>query len=103
MEVLLALIGVIGLVAVLILYGAFSWGFVTYTFYNWFVLTSFPDLPHFSIVQFIGFSLFLNTLIRHGSVSIKEEYKDKTHEYISMFLNPWLILFFGWLLKIVLF
>jgi hypothetical protein len=103
MEALLAFIGAIGMVAILILYGAFSWGFVTYTFYNWFVLTSFPDLPNFSIVQFIGFSLFLNTLIKHGSVFIKDEYKDKKMEYMTMFLSPWLILLFGWLLKIVLF
>ena len=103
MEILLTLIGTIGMVAILILYGAFSWGFVTYTFYNWFVLTSFPDLPHFSIIQFIGFSLFLNTVIRHGSVYIKDEYKDKKVEYIAMFLNPGLILLFGWVLKVILF
>jgi hypothetical protein len=103
MEALLTLIGTIGVVAILILYGAFSWGFVSYTFYNWFVLTSFPELPHFGIVQFIGFSLFVNTIVRHGSVFIKDEYKDKKLEYISLFLNPWLTLFFGWVLKVILF
>jgi hypothetical protein len=103
MEILLTLIGAVGMVAILVLYGAFSWGFVTYTFYNWFVLTSFPDLPHFNIIQFIGFSLFLNTIIRHSGVYIKDEYKDKKLEYTSLFLNPWLVLVFGWLLKITLF
>ncbi len=103
MEALFTLIGTLGVVAILIIYGALSWGYVSYTFYNWFILTSFPDLPHLSIVQFIGFSLFANTIIRHGSVFIKDEYKDKNLEYFSMALNPWLVLLFGWLLKVVLF
>jgi hypothetical protein len=104
MEALITLVGAIGMVAILIIYGSLSWGFVTYTFYNWFILSSFPDLPHFTITQFIGFSLFLNTLIRHGSgTSIKDEYRDKSIEYGMMFLNPWFVLFFGWVLKVVLF
>jgi len=103
MEVLFTLIGVIGFIALIVLYGAFSWGYVSYTFYNWFVLPTFTDLPHFTIIQFVGFSLFLNTLIRHSSTHIKDEYKDKTTEHVSAFLMPWLVLFFGWFIKVVLF
>jgi hypothetical protein len=103
MEIFLTLLGTISMVAILIIYGALSWGFVSYTFYKWFILTSFPDLPYFNMVQFIGFSLFINVLIRHNGVYIKDEYKDKSTEYSSLILNPWLVLSFGWLLKIILF
>lgn len=103
MEALLTLIGTIGVVAILIIYGSLSWGFVSYTLYNWFILPVFPELPHFTVTQFIGFSLFANTIIRHSSVYIKDEYKEKSTEYAAMVLNPWLVLLFAWLLKIVLF
>jgi hypothetical protein len=103
MEVLLTLIGTIGLVALVILYGSFSWGFVSYTFYNWFVLTSLPQLPHFSVYEFIGFSIFINSLIRGGQNHIKDEYRDKSTEYTLLFLSPWFVLFFGWFIKTIIF
>jgi uncharacterized membrane protein len=102
-EALLTLIGVIGFITLLVLYGAFSWGYVSHTFYGWFILPIFNDLPHFTVIQFVGFSLFLNTIIRHGATHIKDEYKDKTTEHVSVFLMPWLVLLFGWFIKIVLF
>ena len=102
-EALLTLIGVIGFITLLVLYGAFSWGYVSHTFYGWFILPIFNDLPHFTVIQFVGFSLFLNTIIRHSATHIKDEYKDKTTEHVSVFLMPWLVLFFGWFIKIVLF
>jgi hypothetical protein len=102
-EALLTLIGVIGFITLLVLYGAFSWGYVSHTFYGWFILPIFNDLPHFTVIQFVGFSLFLNTIIRHGATHIKDEYKDKITEHVSVFLMPWLVLLFGWFIKIVLF
>ena len=103
MEALIALIGGIGLASLLIIYGAFSWGYVVYQFYGWFVLTSLPDLPHFNITQFIGFTLFLRAIMPTTSVYIKDEYINKTNQAISNFLGPWIILSFGWLIKLILF
>jgi hypothetical protein len=103
MEVLLTIIGSIGLVALIVLYGSFSWGFVSYTFYNWFVLTSLPQLPQFSVFEFIGFCIFINSFVRSGHSFIKDEYKDKGTEYSMLFLGPWLTLFFGWFIKVIIF
>lgn len=103
MEAFITIFGVIGLAIILILYGSISWGYVTHTFYSWFILTSFPDLPNFSIIQFIGFSMFISTIIRGNYVSIKDEYRDKNSEYIIMFIMPWVTLLIGWVVKVLLF
>ena len=103
MTEIMTLLGGLVAVALLIVYLSFAWGYVTYLFYNWFVLTTFPDLPNITVIQFIGLSFFINALIRHGSVHIKDEYKDKKMEYTSTFVSPWIILFFGWLIKLLLF
>jgi hypothetical protein len=103
MEILITLIGGIGLAMLLILYSALSWGYVTYVLYNWFVLTNITELPHFTITQFIGFALFLRALMPHSSEYIKDEYKDKTTMYAMSFLGPWIVLLFSWVLKLILF
>ena len=102
MEALFTFFGVFTLVGVLLIYNSFSWGFVSFTFYYWFVLPNIPDLPHFTITQFIGFSLFVNTIIRHGSSHLKDEYKDQTKEWTGILLSPWLTILFGWFIKLFL-
>jgi hypothetical protein len=103
MEILIGLIGGIGLAMLLILYSALSWGYVTYVLYHWFVLTTLTELPHFTITQFIGFALFLRALIPSSPDYIKDEYKDKSTMYIMNFLGPWIVLLFSWALKVILF
>ena len=103
MEALIALIGAIGLAALLIIYGAFAWGYVIYVLYNWFVLTALPDLPHFTVIQFIGFSLFLRAIMPVSTTYLKDEYENKTTKVIHNFLGPWIILSFSWLIKVLIF
>ncbi len=103
MEILITLIGGIGLAMLLILYNALSWGYVTYVLYNWFVLTSLTELPHFTVTQFIGFTLFLQALMPRIPNYIKDEYKDKTIMYTMTFLGPWIVLLFSWAIKVILF
>jgi hypothetical protein len=97
------LIGVLGLIAMLIIYSAFSWGFVTYKLYGWFVLSSFPTLTHFTVIQFVGFALFVNALIRHSGTQIKKEYKDENMEHFGIVMAPWLTLTFSWFIHILFF
>ena len=103
MEILITLIGGIGLAMLLILYSALSWGYVTYVLYNWFVLTSLTELPHFTVTQFIGFTLFLQALMPRIPNYINDEYKDKTTMYTMNFLGPWIVLLFSWAIKVILF
>ena len=89
---------ILGLIIIplLFLYSAFSWGYVTHMLYNWFILSSFSNLPHFTTLQFIGFSFFLNTLIRSTPTHLKDEYSNKQAFWGYMILGPWFVLVLGW-------
>jgi hypothetical protein len=88
------------IIPLLYLYNAFSWGYVLFCLYNWFVLSAMPTLPVFTTLQFVGFSIFANALIRHvPPMSIKSEYtEDRTQYYVGLLMSPWITLFFAWLL-----
>ena len=88
----------IGLVALLVLYNAFSWGYVTFMLYNWFILPSFPTSPHFGVLAFVGFNIFLNAIIRSSPSHIKSEYQNQTSMWVTTLLAPWLTLFVSWCL-----
>lgn len=101
MEVLLINLGLMFVLFVFLIYGAFSWGFVAFKFYGWFILSqpTFTTLPHFTITQFVGFLLFIGVLTHKSIISIKDEYKDKNFEYFSLLLGPWFVLLVGWMIQ----
>jgi hypothetical protein len=99
MEVL----AILALLFILIIYGAFSWGYVGHTLYMWFIIPHFPTLPTFSVIQFIGFMLFVNVMTnRSNGPHIKDEFKDQSAMYSTLILSPWIMLFIAWLLKSLL-
>jgi len=101
MELLITIIGVICLLPVLLTYTTLSRGFIISKLYLWFILSIFPNLPHFTILQFIGFCLFLSLITSQGSSTpIKKEYKDETLGYISMIFAPWMVLLFAYIIHL---
>lgn len=100
MEILLVIIGVIGLALAILTYNAFVWGFVAHTLYGWFVLSAFTDAPHFSILQFVGFSLFLTALKPHMGLSLKSDLEDDSKMWSKLLLSPWLVLLFAWFIHL---
>ena len=86
-----------------IVYSAFSWGFVSHIAYGWFILPVFPTLPHFTVLQFVGFALFLSTIFRSSGSNIKDEYVDKSKFWQTIILAPWLALAMSWLLHLIFF
>jgi phosphate/sulfate permease len=98
MSIAIAALFFIGILA----YYAFSWGYVLSILYSWFVLSAVPTLPHFTVLHFVGFSLFANALIRHNSTSVKKEYKDQDDANLSWF-SPWLTLFCAWVIHAIWF
>lgn len=100
MEILLLLIGIVGLTLVILCYNAFIWGFIAHTLYGWFILSAFADAPHFSILQFVGFSLFLGALKPSLGVSIKSEYEDQNKMWGKILITPWLVLLFAWFIHL---
>lgn len=98
---LLGILGMAFIVIVLVFYNAFAWGYVAKAAYGWFILPYFPNLPHFVVYQFVGFSFFINIIIRQTSThdNIKEQYKDKNYTGVTnLFFGPWISLICGWLL-----
>jgi len=83
-------------------YYAFSWGYVISILYGWFILPAVPTLPHFTVLQFVGFSLFANALIRHSSTSVKKEYRD-SYDSTLVWFSPWLTLFCAWVIYAIWF
>ena len=76
-------------------YHVFSYGYVTYVFYGWFVLPYFPQLPHFSVIQFVGVMLFMGAIRPYSTNHLKDECEDKTSKSISIILSPWFLLLVG--------
>lgn len=98
MEKVFALIGVIisiiTLALIFLIYSSFSWGFVCYKLYNWFVLTEINNMPYFQWWQFVGFHLFVVSISYKGKFQIKDEYlQDKSTRYIGAIILPWTMLF----------
>lgn len=100
MEVLLGLIGIVVLTIGILCYNAFVWGFIAHTLYGWFVLSAFADAPHFSILQFVGFSLFLSAIKPSLGLSIKNEYEDSNKMWTKLLVTPWLVLLFAWFIHL---
>jgi hypothetical protein len=102
MEVIVGLLIAAAFFIGMIAYYSFSWGYVISVFYGWFVLSAIPTLPHFTVLQFVGFSLFCNALIRGNSTHLKDEYKDEYSKKFSFF-GPWLVLLVGYVIHSIWF
>jgi hypothetical protein len=103
MEIILAFIGGISLFFLITIYTTFSWGFVSFKFYQWFILSTFTELPHFSITQFVGFLLFVSVFVRHQPTQLKDEYKDKSSEWGLLLVAPWISLLIGFIIHTMYF
>lgn len=102
MEILLMGLGVVVLLGIALFYGAFSWGLVTWKFWYWFLLPIFPTLPAITFLQAVGLAFFISLFKGQPAQAIKKEYADQTNMAIAQILAPWLTLFVGWLVKVII-
>jgi hypothetical protein len=98
MEAIIAILIGVALVIGLILYDAFSWGFVASKFYVWFILSAFPVLPAIGYLQFVGIMIFLSVIMPKHVDTAKTETDNK--KSIMLIFSPWISLIIGWLFKI---
>jgi len=102
-SVILIIVVFLAIIGVYLIYGALSWGLVSYYFYQWFVYSEIPNLPEFSIFQFIGFLLFLGVLMPKYYFNIKEENKDNSWKYYTaVIISPWVTLLIGYIFSLFL-
>ena len=104
---LLAIVFALLLFAGAILYFSFSWGFVLFKFWYWFLLPVFITLPHIEYYQAIGLLLFIS-LSKSSSKAdtMKKEFKDSEKSIsaaIVTFLAPWIVLCTGYFIKLLMF
>lgn len=98
MEAIVAIVGVVGILLLILAYGAFSWGYVTFKFWYWFLLPVFPQMPHITFWQAVGLMMFISLFQNHSSDSIKDEYKDKNSGAIVSIIAPWLTWLVGYII-----
>lgn len=96
------LLGTAGLVSMCYVYGVFVSGFVISKFWVWFLMPIFSEIPKISIWQGVGLSYFVIAIFPKRIDILKDE-KEREIDFSKFafkILGPWLLLFFGWLLKV---
>ena len=97
MEALIALLGILALVAGLVLYSSLSWGYVCFKFWYWFVLPVFTELPHVTFWQAVGLMFFISLFRNPGG---KKSDSDKSDINWGLIIaSPWLTLIVAWFFK----
>jgi len=82
----------IGFFAFVIVYGTFTWGWVLFKFWYWFVLPIFTNLPHITYMQAVGLSLFIS-LFHRATGSEKDKEKGSL---IVFLIAPFLTVLIGY-------
>ena len=100
-EILIAIFGVIGIIALAFVYSTFAWGLVTYKFWYWFILPIFPDLPEVTFLQCIGMYMFISLFHGLHINAMKKEYKDENAERWAAVIAPIVVLMIGWLVHAI--
>lgn len=77
-------------------YGAFSWGFVLYKFWQWFLLPVFPTLLHISISQGVGLMIVVELFDKNLPQILNEDLVNINKKYIYDFIAPIIAFIFGW-------
>lgn len=85
--------------AIVIIYFAFSWGFVLFKLWGWFILPVFPMLPFITLWQAVGLSMFVDLFKNHTSHTYKEDPDRKNSATINGIISPWLMLLLAWFVK----
>lgn len=101
MEALLTILGGIVGIGLLMLYSAFSWGFVFYKYYYWFILPVFTTMPHIAFVQAVGLMMFVGLFktIDGTEMHIDGKKVEKKPAYVLAVILPWLVLGIAYFIK----
>jgi len=81
------------------------WGFVSHQTYEWFVLSQIKTLPEFTILQFIGFNVFVQILtgvnLTTGDYMKQEYLKDRSVLIIMKVMLPWIVLMVSYFIHLL--
>lgn len=103
---LLGILAALLIFAAIVVYGSFSWGFVLFKFWYWFLLPVFVGLPQIDYLSAVGIMLFIGLFKHHATkVSIKDEFlkeEEKLNIRIVNFLSPWIVLAVGFFINLII-
>ena len=103
MESLLVLLITLGFALLMVAYMGFSWGFVAWKFWHWFLLPVFTALPAITFIQAVGIMLFISLFKTIPSQVLKDEYVDKKMATAMSILAPWIAFAAGWFIKLLIY
>lgn len=89
------------LFAGMIIYSSFSWGFVLFKFWYWFLLPVFTTLPSVDFYQAVGLMFFISLLkTKSFDTPIKDEYIISN--IFTQILAPLIVLVIGFFVKSII-
>lgn len=77
-------------------------GFVLKHLWSWFIVTTFPAIPHLTIVQALGLSLVIAQIVHRPTppVTTDEEKKQFAKNVLAhIFITPWIMLGAGYVIS----
>lgn len=90
-------------IAGILIYSTFSWGWVCFKFWSWFIvpifISAWPEIPVLTFIEACGLMFFIGLFKNHGGNNIKKEYRDEGTNWGNLLITPWLVLLVGWLFK----
>lgn len=83
------------------IYGTFSWGYVCFQFWHWFILPIFPALPNITFYQSVGLMFFISlfNIANTNSFNYNKTTEQRNGELVGNLVAPWITLFIGWLIR----
>lgn len=103
MESLLVLLMTLGFALLMVAYVGFSWGFVVWKFWYWFLLPVFPALPAITFIQAVGIMFFISLFKTTPSQTLKDDYINKQITTAMFILAPWIAFAAGWFIKLLIY
>lgn len=104
---LVAIIAAIVVFTAVMGYSIFSYGFVLFKFWYWFLLPVFVTLPQITYYQAIGIMIFIGLfqklkMEKHFKKDVIDKEKGKYDVYTAL-LMPWATLVLGYLVKLIIY
>jgi amino acid permease len=84
-----------------VLYGAFSWGYVTTIVADWYIYPTFPDFPKLNWKEYAGISFFIHCFVHSYISDVKKEYRDTYEKFLALLLAPWILLLAAWMFLVI--
>lgn len=103
---LLGILAALLIFVAVIVYSSFSWGFVLFKFWYWFLIPVFSTAPQIDYWQGVGLMFLIGLFKSHkAKVDIKDEFikeEERLNVRVANFLSPWIVLLIGFIIHLII-